>query len=188
MSNSQQYVDTLILEALRNDDERALDYLFTTYYNTLYRVGIKWSLDSQLTEECIQDVLRDIWQYRHTLSDIQSFEAYLKSSLKKRIARHVKQNQQLSFFDLSIIENTEPLPINTYEDILIHQEEDALRKKQLQLALNELSPRQKEIIILKYFEERSYKEIAEHTNLQVDTIYKILHEGLKRLRHIIGTG
>ena len=141
MPQNQQYIDSLIMEALRKNDERALDYLFTTYYNQLYRVGLKWSLDSQLTEECIQDVMKDIWHYRHTLSEVQSFEAYLKASLKKRIAKRITQTKGIDFSELSAIENNMPLPLSTYEEVLILQEDDQIRKRKIQTALNELSPR-----------------------------------------------
>lgn len=53
------------------------------------------------------------------------------------------------------------------------------------LVLEQLTPRQKEVVMLKYFEELTYPEIAERTSLQIDTIYKILHEAIKKLRIIL---
>ncbi|MFN3849703.1 MAG: RNA polymerase sigma factor [Spirosomataceae bacterium] len=180
-ADNTQYMDSLLLQALRQDDEKALSYLFSNYYNKLYRTGIRWCLDNHLTEESIQEVFQDLWQYRHTLGEIISFEAYLKASLKKRIARKAKNSD--SETDESI-ENF-PLPTESYEDILIKQEDSEIRKTQLSKALEELTPRQKEIIVLKYFEELSYKEISDKTGLQVDTIYKVLHEGIKRLKGLL---
>ncbi|QHV98271.1 RNA polymerase sigma factor [Spirosoma endbachense] len=183
MNNAEndQYVDALVLQALRQNDEKALQYLFTTYYNPLFRAGIKWSFDSTLTEEAIQAIFQDLWQYRHTLGDVVSFEAYLKGSLKKRLVKALAKLQQTA---------TEPLdevylPVTSYEDILVAQEEDAIRRSQLVQAMNELTSRQKQIITLKYFEELSYKEISEQTGLQIDSIYKTLHEALKRLKTLL---
>lgn len=89
MNTNENYLDGLLLEALRKDDEKALGYLFNTFYNKLYRIGLKWCLDSDITEESIQLIFSDLWKYRRSLSDIQSFEAYLKSSLKKRIFKEL---------------------------------------------------------------------------------------------------
>lgn len=184
MNTNENYLDSLLLEALRKDDEKALGYLFNTFYNKLYRIGLKWCLDSDITEEAIQLIFSDLWKYRQTLGDIQSFEAYLKSSLKKRI---FKELQKVNSFEKVNWEDAETFILSTqsYEEILIKQESDTHLKKQLHLALEQLSPRQKEIIVLKYFEELSFKEISEKTGLQTDSIYKILHEGIKKLRGIL---
>ena len=80
-----------------------------------------------------------------------------------------------------------PLPTASYEEILILQEENDQRQQELQRALDTLTPRQKEIIVLKYFEELSYCETAERTGLEVNTLYKILHEGLKNLKVLLVT-
>ena len=181
MNTNEQYLDYLLLEALRKDDEKALGYLFNTYYNKLYRIGLKWCLDSDITEEAIQLVFSDLWKYRQTLGDIQSFEAYLKSSLKKRIFKELQNVNSIEKVNWEAAE-TFILSTQSYEDILIKQESDDTLKRQLHLALEQLSPRQKEIIVLKYFEELSFKEISERTGLQTDSIYKTLHEGIKKLR------
>jgi RNA polymerase sigma factor (sigma-70 family) len=184
MNRNEHYLDGLLLEALRKDDEKALGYLFNTYYNKLYRSGLKWCLDSDLTEECIQLIFSELWKYRHSLSEIQSFEAYLKSSLKKRIFKELQKVNSIEKVNWDDAE-TFILSTQSYEEILIKQESDENLKHQIQLALEQLSPRQKEIIVLKYFEELSFKEISERTGLQTDSVYKTLHEAIKKLRAIL---
>lgn len=184
MNTNENYLDGLLLEALRKDDEKALGYLFNAFYNKLYRIGLKWCLDSDVTEDSIQLIFSDLWKYRHSLSDIQSFEAYLKSSLKKRIFKELQKVNSVEKVNWEDAENF-ILSTQSYEEILIKQESDTYLKKQLHLALEQLSPRQKEIIVLKYFEELSFKEIAEKTGLQTDSIYKTLHEGIKKLKGIL---
>jgi RNA polymerase sigma factor (sigma-70 family) len=183
MNNTEnaQYLDQLLLQAMRQDDEKALAFLFTNYYNKLYRVGIKWCADSVLTEESIQLIFQDLWNYRHTLGDIDSFEAYLKASLKKRLSKELAKAQKYQNESLDEVQ----LSIASYEDILVAQEDNETQRNLVRQALDELSPRQKEIVVLKYFEELSYKEISDQTGLQVDSIYKILHEAIKRLKSIL---
>jgi RNA polymerase sigma-70 factor (ECF subfamily) len=183
------YVDTLVLNALRNDDEAALNYLFTTYYNKLFRMGIKFGASSQTIEEAIQSVFVDIWQYRKTLSEVHSFEAYLKGSLQKRLSKmaitHIKQPSSPP--SVWTPENASELllSVEAYEQLLIEQETNDTKRQQLIAALEQLTPRQKELITLRYFEEMNYVDIAQKTGLQVDSIYKTIHEALKRLRIIL---
>jgi RNA polymerase sigma factor (sigma-70 family) len=183
------YVDTLVLNALRNDDEAALNYLFTTYYNKLFRTGLKLGASSQTTEEAIQSVFVDIWQYRKTLGEVESFEAYLKGSLRKRISKLAAADNKQANRNPSVSgdENSAELllSVEAYEQILIEQETSASKRFQLTTALEQLTPRQKELITLRYFEEMNYSDIAQKTGLQVDSIYKTIHEALKRLRSIL---
>jgi RNA polymerase sigma factor (sigma-70 family) len=186
------YIDTLLLNALRNNDEAALNYLFTTYYNRLFRTGLKYGASSDAIEEAIQAVFIDVWQYRNTLGEIVSFEAYLKGALRKRIAKMSLNNAKIPLNNLQKVENTEGsendllLSVEAYENVLILQETNELKRQELTNALEQLTPRQKELIVLRYFEEMNYADIAERTQLQTDSIYKTIHEALKRLRSILG--
>lgn len=178
------YLDHLILKALREDDEKALSHLFESQYNRLFRSGLKLGADSELVKESIQAVFKDLWQYRHSLSDIESFEAYLKTALKRRIFKEIKKQQKNRILDESAFEER-TLSVPSYEDTLIEQQTQNIEKQQLMAVLEQLTPRQKEVVMLKYFEELSYSEIAERTCLQIDTIYKILHEAIKKLKSIL---
>lgn len=52
-------------------------------------------------------------------------------------------------------------------------------------ALDRLSSRQKELIILKVFEEKSYKEISQITGLSISNVGYILHNAMKKLTKIL---
>jgi RNA polymerase sigma factor (sigma-70 family) len=179
------YVDTLVLNALRDDDEAALNHLFSTYYNRMYRAGLKYGATNETIQEAIQAVFIDLWRYRKTLSDIQSFEAYLTSSLRKRIGKMTAQTAK-NTPNTEGVENDILLSVEAYENVLILQETNDQKRQELKNALEQLTPRQKELIILRYFEEMNYADIAERTQLQTDSIYKTIHEALKRLRLILG--
>ena len=181
---NENYLDHLILKALREDDEKALSHLFESQYNRLFRSGVRLGADSELVKECIQAVFKDLWQYRHTLSEVQSFEAYLKTALKRRIFKEIKKQEKHKTLDESAFDER-MLSVPSYEDVLIEQQSQIIEKQQLMAVLQQLTPRQKEVVMLKYFEELTYPEIAERTALQVDTIYKILHEAIKKLKAIL---
>jgi RNA polymerase sigma factor (sigma-70 family) len=179
------YIDTLILNALRQDDEAALNHLFSTYYNRLYRTGLKYGATNEVVEEAIQAVFIDVWQYRKTLGDIQSFEAYLKGALRKRLTKMALKTDK-NAQNTEGVENDLLLSVEAYENVLILQETNDQKRTALKTALEQLTPRQKELIVMRYFEEMSYADITEKTQLQTDSIYKTIHEALKRLRLILG--
>ena len=181
---NENYLDQLILKALREDDEKAFSHLFESQYNRLFRSGLKLGVDRELVKESIQAIFRDLWQYRHSVSDIQSFEAYLKTALKRRIFKELGKQQKTKLVDESAL-TEQVLSVPSYEDVLIEQQSQHIAKQQLMTVLEQLTPRQKEVVMLKYFEELTYPEIAERTSLQIDSIYKILHEAIKKLKVIL---
>jgi RNA polymerase sigma factor (sigma-70 family) len=180
------YIDTLILTALRNNDEAALNYLFTNYYNRLFRTGLKYGAASDTIQEAIQAVFIDVWQYRQTLGEIVSFEAYLKGALRKRLTKMASNSAKNPNYTEGV-ENDILLSVEAYENVMILQETNDSKRQALISALEQLTPRQKELIVLRYFEEMPYVEIAKKTQLQTDSIYKTIHEALKRLRVILST-
>lgn len=177
MATNPGYIDQLLLRQLRSGDEQALGHLYQSHYNRLYRLGLRWTGDGEAVEEAIQEVFQSLWNYRETLGDIVSFEAYLTASLKRQICR-----KKPGPVHESLGESTSALTVPSYEDLLVRHETDEHRRGNLLKALESLTDRQKEIILLKYFEELTYKEITERTGLQIESVYKTLHEGLKRLR------
>ena len=177
------YADTLILKALRNDDEQALNHLFELYYNRLYRTGLKMGALNDQIEDCIQNVFIDLWRYRKTLGDIQSFEAYLISSLKHSWSKaHSKTTQVKTHIFESKNSN---LSVESYEDILMQQQTSDARREKIRKTLDLLTNRQKEVIVMKYFDELSYDEMSQHTGLQKESLYKVLHEAIQRLKTLL---
>lgn len=179
LNNYQEYIDGLILKALREDDEQPLTHLFTFYYNRLLRAGLRWCADTYITEECIQDVFFDLWHYRHRLGEIVSLEAYLKTALRRRIFKKLKR---MEMADAPIEEAASVMTTESYEEILILRQSDEAGRLRLQKAMQTLSDRQREIILLKYFEELSYKDIAEQFDMTIGAVYKLLHDAVKKLK------
>jgi RNA polymerase sigma factor (sigma-70 family) len=178
------YIDGLILQALRSDDEQPLKHLFTHYYNRLFRTGLRYYANAPVVEECIQEVFFDLWRYRHKLGEIDSLEAYLKVALRRRIFRQLKKPDPLHHStDIEAV--ISDMDDASYEDILIQQQTDEALRQRLIHALDQLSSRQKEIVYLKYFEEHSYQAIAEQLDLNIGAVYKLLHDAVKRLKVIL---
>jgi RNA polymerase sigma factor (sigma-70 family) len=188
VSDYQAYIDGLILEALRKDDEQPLSHLFHFYYNRLLRAGLRWCANAPLTEECIQEVFFDLWHYRHQLGAIASLEAYLKTALRRRIFKKLSRPDPLgtTYGIDSEVDLPTAMTVESYEQILIEQQSDEQQRKRLEQALTSLTTRQKEMIHLRYFEEIPYKDIAERFDIPVGAVYKQVHDAIKRLREVLG--
>jgi RNA polymerase sigma factor (sigma-70 family) len=71
----------------------------------------------------------------------------------------------------------------SYEEVIIAFQEQEATRKTLKDALLQLTNKQKEVIRLRFFENKSYEEIALLLDCEQRTIYNCLYEAVARLRH-----
>ena len=82
-----------------------------------------------------------------------------------------------NFEEFAEIEDDHP-----WETIAAHHEE----QRRIVTIMDKLSDRQRELIQLRYLEEKCIDEIAALTSLTPRTIYNTLHNALTRLREAMG--
>jgi len=70
---------------------------------------------------------------------------------------------------------------------MAHEISEEIKNKLIE-AVNNLPPKQKEIIYLKFEEEMDYKEISEVMNISVDSARKLMYRSLISLRNIVDPG
>lgn len=117
--------------------------------NSMYRLALRITLNSQEAEDVVQDVIIKVWQRRNSLTDVDNIEAYLLRMTHNlaldRQRMRINQTQDIDGMDF-VAENND----TTDERI------DNIRK-----AMMLLPTRQREAMQLRDFEGRSYKEIAD---------------------------
>ena len=68
------------------------------------------------------------------------------------------------------------------EDTWIDEQELDQRSLLMAAAINKLPARLRQLLLMKYYENLSYEEIADRTGLSLRTIYNKNHEAITRLR------
>lgn len=167
--------------SVRNNDEQALYQLYNEQYDGLYRYGISVCHDTELTKDAINSLFAEIWQKRNTLPELDNVKGYIFIWFKRKLFKQLKGKKSGQFINESVLLSQEPEEIS-YEEILIGIENDEIRKEKIRRALDSLTPRQKELIQLRFFEDLSFEEIAEKTNTSIRTIYNTLHAAINRLK------
>ncbi|HYF90720.1 MAG TPA: sigma-70 family RNA polymerase sigma factor [Symbiobacteriaceae bacterium] len=68
------------------------------------------------------------------------------------------------------------------DEVLLHIEHEQVRAGLLQLPLE-----QRSVILLRYYEELSYEEIARTLSVPIGTVRSRIHNGLQRLKRMLAT-
>lgn len=165
-----------LTQRLLQGNPESLFCLMSTYYNQLYKYGIKFTADKDLTKDLISQFFLHVWDHRHQLGNVHNIEAYLMVSFRHFLLNyHRKISRQLDLSESELVEYS-------YEEYIIAwQDKQAVRDRLLQ-AMQSLPTRQRELIQLRYYEQLSCEEISNRTGLSLRTIYNKLHEALKKLR------
>jgi RNA polymerase sigma factor (sigma-70 family) len=171
--------DILLWESFRKGDREAFATLFRNHYVTLYRYGGKVTTDLQLLEDCIQELFIELWK-TGSRTTVVSVRSYLLKSLKYKLLRSTRKKR-----------NTQ-LPMDrdlgfewSHETFLIAEEESADRQQQVLKALEHLSPRQKEIVYLKYYQNLSYEEVSVVMSIKYQVARNLLYQAMKTLKKYI---
>lgn len=162
-------------------DKKALTALFDRHFNALYSYGYRIISNTDLVRDSIQEIFYNLWKYRNNLNRPDSVEAYLFISLRRQLFRkkqNIKRRQDVDkkYFteEFDVL-----LSYKVWQEALDLEDE---KKEDLKKAIAELTPRQREVIYLKYFEGLSTKELAEILQIRAQSIYNLVHDALENLR------
>jgi RNA polymerase sigma factor (sigma-70 family) len=172
-------------QLLAKGDQQGLYACFDIFYDDLYRFGVCMYKNPELVKEGINSLFIELWRIQEKLSDVQNVQQYVLTIYKRILYKTYQQYSRETF--TNTIEEAEieaAISEQPYENILIASQQDEITKKRLQKALNQLTPRQIEIVQMRYFDQISFCEISEKTGLTERTIYNTLHNAIKVLRDV----
>lgn len=83
--------DLQLIEAMRNDDPRALVELYNRYWGRLLQIALAKLQVPEVVEELVNDVFYDLWKSRHKLVIKTSLTHYLFAIAKYKIFAYLAQ-------------------------------------------------------------------------------------------------
>jgi RNA polymerase sigma factor (sigma-70 family) len=175
--------DFALWQLFKRGDKESFQSIYFSHFNNLYEYGIRIVSDKESVKDSIHDLFLKLWNNRSNLGDIKNIRPYLLVSL-----RAVLYNKQEKISRVKLVELDEQLPFEmafSVESVFISKEIQTAQTQKLIDALNQLTPRQKEVIYLRYFEELDYEEIATIMEINVKATYKLMARGLETLRNLL---
>ena len=176
----QEYTDQEIQELLREDGEKAVEWLFRRHYRYLCKVVYKVLPDANLVEDLVQEVFFEVWRKRENIRITTSLKAYL---------RRAAVNKTLNFIRDQKIkpDDEERLPPLESKIVNINQQLDAEDlQKLIDQSIDQLPERCRLVFVLSRFEDMSYQEIADKLGISIKTVENQVSKALRYLRISLG--
>jgi RNA polymerase sigma-70 factor (sigma-E family) len=167
----------------RLEDSGEIVSLFQSQYWPLVRLATLLVDDIESAEDVVQEAYLSLYRRRHTLRDPSKTVDYLRSSvlnlarsqLRRRIAGRRRQ-RELERLELRKPDRAPSAEQNTLLD---------LRQRELAGALRQLSPRQREVIVLRYYLDLSDGEIARTLDLSIGSVKQHVFRAIRALRRVV---
>jgi RNA polymerase sigma factor (sigma-70 family) len=175
--------DSDVWSRFRMGDNDALSLIYSENSKKLYLFGSKLTQNHTIIEDSIQDLFSDLVRNRRKLGDTDNINFYLLKSFKRKLVRQLQKEKRYELNN----KNEDFVFDITYsiESDIINKDSTTSRLQHLHKALNDLSPRQKEAIYLRFTEELEYAEIAEILEMSIEACRNLIYRAIKSLKESI---
>ena len=165
--------ETDLWDRFRQGDRAAYAEIYFTHYEALLNYGRRFTPDIALIEDTIQDLFVELWQYHATLSSTTSVRFYLLRALRNQLSQRLTAPAT----------GTEAFEVEySFEQRWIESQEEQEKGRVLQEAINRLTPRQREVLYLRFFNDLDYPEVAAVMGLSYQATRNQVYLALKALR------
>jgi RNA polymerase sigma-70 factor (ECF subfamily) len=163
-------------DALKSNDRRWFEPLVRELENDALGFTMTLVHDRGLAEELLQEAFARVWASPNTPSDRPAFKRWLYHAILNLARDHARRRKRWALFKFWSPQPPDPL------DEVERRADDAA----LVAALRLLDPRARAALHLRYFEDRSFSEVAETLGVKEPTARVIVHRALAKLRGMLG--
>jgi RNA polymerase sigma-70 factor (ECF subfamily) len=174
MNHQAALSESEILTLVQKGDREAYQKIVVRHMRSAYYVALAFVHNHQDALDLSQEAFIKAFRKIKKFDTKRPFFPWFYRILKNLCIDHYKHRRRLNEVPL---ENVRVLEV---------EHEDREMKKALWKGIDELPDEQKEIIVLRYFQQLSYQEIAEILDKPIGTVMSSLYYAKKRLKGIVG--
>jgi RNA polymerase sigma-70 factor (ECF subfamily) len=180
--------DKSLLDSHRQGNSTAFAELVRRYGNSLLGYLMRMCGNREQAEDFFQETFKRVHEKAHALRSEQ-FKPWLFTIATRVAIDGLKRRKRLQVISLNqkvdcAKGQCEELGTVAVADTLCEPSQEAVRaeqKEQVRLAIESLPDRQRATLVLAYYEQLSYKEVAEVLGCSVGTVKTQMYRALKTL-------
>lgn len=175
------------VQELSRGNEQALEYVMVHYGGLVRSVAHRYlSVLSQYEEECISDVFFAVWNHIDSFQPDRNPFANWIAGIARLKALDYKRKYASHLLESSWDEKEDFLEIEEALDMQTQFSEEFSRETTEMLSC--LKPRDRELFLKLYVEEKSFDEIARETGTEKPVLYNRLSRSKRKLRTLFPRG
>lgn len=133
--------------------------------------------DFETAKEIVQDAYISLWEKRETIDMSRPVKSYLTMVIHNKCSNYLRDNRK---FDQNILDIENLLEVPEYDgaDILVEEE----LKLKIEVSIQELPEKCREIFVLNRYENLKYQEIADKLQISIKTVETQMSKALQHMR------
>ena len=167
---------SLVLRLIEGEED-AFCELYAAYKNRLIYFAMRFLKSREYAEDIFQDAFAVVWQGRRFINPDASFSAYLYTIVRNRILNQLRDLSNQDKLREQILSQAVNYTNETRDEIIAND-----LRQFISCALQQLTPRQREIFEMSREQQMSHREIAEVLGISVNTVQESISISLKTLR------
>ena len=177
--------DLQAIRRLKRGEIGGLECLIARYQGKALRTAFLITHDESLAEDVVQDVFVRFYQRARYFDETRPFEPYFMRCVVNAALNCLEREKKGQFFfeeDTAELENLLEQAASVEEQV-----EFNTLKWQILEVLAELPPRQRAVIVQRYYLDMSEKEMCEALDSPPGTVKWLLNAARARLRALLGS-
>ena len=179
-----QRTDEEIAAQIQNGEIESFGMLTERYERKISHYARKFIFNSDDIEDLVQEVFIKAYVNLKSFDTSRKFSSWLYRIAHNEFINAIKKKsrEKITFFDLNFDLLFPHISLSkTFDDDIKNEE----LKLMLDRCLGKISPKYREVLVLYYFEEMNYQEIADILRIPVSTVGVRLKRGKTILKKII---
>lgn len=173
-----------LIKKAQLQDEEAFQKIYQHFYHRAYYIALRMTNNDADAQDAVQESFLQIQKSISELKDPEKFQAWMHQIVLSKCKRIFRKNHYLSADPMQMQKYPNQIEKRTY--MLPDESHKQKVDKEIVLSLIDQLPLiQKEVLILAYFEQYKYKEIAEILNITENTVKSRVLAAKKSLKRSI---
>jgi RNA polymerase sigma-70 factor (ECF subfamily) len=169
-----------LTKSFLNGDESAFNQLAVKYQEKIYWHARRMTGNHLDADEIVQEVLMVLYSKLKSFEFKSSLYTWIYTITNTRSINYIKKKNLRSFFNLDDIINKKFEQKDVIDDIESKQKAEEIEK-----ALQKLPVKQREVFIMRNFDELSYEEISQITGKSIGTLKANHFHALNKIKEIV---
>lgn len=168
----------------KEGDQDAFEWIYKEYWSQVYNFTRLYITSIDDSKEIVQEVFIKLWDSKHLIDEGQNFKGFLFIITRNLIFNKKRDNLNKEYYKLSVLEAFSRSNLKDYYEV--EEEIYATELGQyINMLIDTLPEKQKQIFLLSRKAHLSNKEIAEQMNLSIKSIEGYLTKTLRFLKENI---
>lgn len=178
-SRAEEKTDEELARAMHDGDEHAFEALYERYFGKIYAFVVRRVGHAPTAEDLVSEVFLKAFAHRRSFVWNVSFSAWIYRIATNRITDFYRTRKSYDEFDET--EHDRPSTVPKPQDEI----DNAILGKKLEGVLEQLTPRERTAVAMKYYAECDNGEIAAALKVTANNVGVILHRALKKCSNLL---